>query len=179
MAGHVILDSEKLRVECEPIDKGMLFRPVGVIDEDVNFANLLQIAKEMGAKASTFRFDLGQVSSINSCGVREWLLFLEKIQVGARCEFQNVAVVMVEQANIVPNLLGKKGSPVLSFQVPYYCSKCDQATTRIVTSEDARQNRTKVMKPAPCEKAGCAVEFDALEDEYFKFLTHSKSADGR
>ncbi|MCC7442499.1 MAG: hypothetical protein IT285_12755 [Bdellovibrionales bacterium] len=169
MAGSILIQTEKITIEAQPTGDGLVLRPIGAIDEDVNFTGLLSAALGFGP-ISWVRFDLGGVASINSCGVREWLLFLEKARTKLRVEFENVSVVMAEQASIVPNLLGPRGSVVHSFQIPYYCSKCDQATVRSVATEDFKKNPARFLKPDACETRGCDLQFDALEDEYFRFL---------
>src|SRR3712207_5341228 len=101
---QVLADTGKIRIEMEQKGASAVFRPIGVIDEDVNFSVVLAQVTKPGANIRDAKFDLGRVSRMNSCGVREWLLLLERLTPVVSLSFFNVCELFVEQANIIPNI---------------------------------------------------------------------------
>src|SRR3954468_24709622 len=115
MSKKVVLnENSKMRLEMEVEGSRGLVRPVGVVDEDVNFGLILSVMGHLGVALTHLKFDLSMIQRMNSCGVREWLLLLEKIPSGIECGFENVNELIVEQANMIPGILGRKGMRVIS-----------------------------------------------------------------
>src|SRR4051794_39383264 len=115
----VLDETGKVRLELEADGDAALIRPVGVIDEDVNFSVIIQTLSQMQPPVKRLQFDMGHVSRMNSCGVREWILLMERISAATPIAFLNVNELFIEQANMIPGMFGKKGS-VLSFMSPYH-----------------------------------------------------------
>ena len=171
----VVVESENFRMEAQSDGDHLTLRPVGYINEDVNFGKTLQLITEMGVALRQVSFDMGHVSEINSCGVREWLLFVERVQALTKCKFTMVNELFIEQASIVPNMLGKPGTLVDKFSAPFYCATCDRRSLRLLETKDVALKSGKYAAPEfRCEKCTNELEFDALEDEYFTFLNYSK-----
>jgi anti-anti-sigma regulatory factor len=168
----VIAQGRQYRVELEAQKEGLIFRPVGEITEDTNFGQILQTLQNHLSNAKQLYFDLSSVSRINSCGVREWILFLERIQNRIPTAFTMVNEFFVDQASVVPTLLGKRGTPVLQFHAPYRCTSCNRRVPRILKSHEVPIEEPKA-PGSRCEKCGSALEFDAIEEEYFAFLRHA------
>ena len=139
----------------------------GVIDEDNELADLSDKIPE-----GTAIIDLGDVERINSCGVRDWVNWLSKVEEG------NTSVVLVEcspaivaQINLVNNFTGD--GVVKSFYVPYFCPECDEEKVLLVETAD--------MGPAPhepptcrCDECDLVMDFDDMPDSYFAFLANQQ-----
>ncbi|HUH04835.1 MAG TPA: hypothetical protein VML75_22715, partial [Kofleriaceae bacterium] len=139
----------------------------GVIDEDNELTDLVD-----KIPAGTAVIDLGEVERINSCGVRDWVNWLTKI------ESNSGDVVLVEcspaivaQINLVNNFTGN--GVVKSFYVPYFCPECDEEKVLLCEAAD--------MGPPPhepptcrCDECDLVMDFDDMPDSYFAFLSNQK-----
>jgi len=109
----------------------------GVIDEDNSLGTLVE-----QIPAGTAIINVGEVERINSCGVRDWVNWLGKV------EKNNGSVILVEcspaivaQINLVHNFTG--GGAVKSFFAPYFCPACDLEKVLLI---DADLRRPKIAK---------------------------------
>jgi anti-anti-sigma regulatory factor len=139
----------------------------GVIDEDNELTDLSD-----KIPPGTSVIDLGEIERINSCGVRDWVNWLGKV------EKNNTSVVLVEcspaivaQINLVNNFTGN--GMVKSFYVPYFCPECDEEKVLLVETAD--------MGPPPhepptcrCDECDLVMDFDDMPDSYFAFLGNQK-----
>lgn len=134
---------------------------IGAIDEDADFKELT------GLEQKTMAFDFDKVTMINSCGIREWIKFIEKIPAKSRIVYKNCPQIIIEQINMVHGFF-RQGATIESFYAPYYCEKCGKEA-KIHLKSDQVKNR----KAPPAECPHCHsddVEFDAIEAQYFSFL---------
>ena len=167
----VLAENGKIRLEMEISGGIVTIRPVGVIDEDTNFSVILSFITELGASMQLLQFDLGHVSRMNSCGVREWLLLMERLGSQTAYRFVNVSELIVEQANMIPNMFGRKGTQVLSFQAPYHCGNCDNDVAVLIEPKQIIYEGARPVPPKlTCRKCAGTLEFGWLEEEYFAFL---------
>ncbi len=155
--------SQKFHASVHHRDDLSFVKLAGVIDEDNELAELTD--KIHGA---TVVIDLGEVDRINSCGVRDWVNWL------GRVEAKNVDVVLVEcspaivaQINLVNNFTAS--GVVKSFYVPYFCPECDEEKVLLCETGD--------MGPPPheppicrCDECDLVMDFDDMPDSYFAFL---------
>lgn len=134
---------------------------IGAIDEDVDFKELL------GLEQKTISFDFNQVNMINSCGIREWIKFLEKLPEKSQIIYKNCPQIIIEQINMVHGFF-RKGASIQSFYAPYYCEKCGkEAKVHLQTD----QVKNKKAPSVDCPHCGAEdIEFDAIESQYFSFL---------
>lgn len=135
----------------------------GVIDEDANFDKI----KSLNLKK--FIFDFNNVIMINSCGIREWIKYLKDIE-SAEIKYANCPQIIIEQVNMVHGFI-RKGIKVDSFYAPYFCPQCDTAK-KILLLESEVQNSKPPVKL--CNTCKTELEFDAIEKQYFSFLTQGK-----
>ena len=92
----------------------------GVIDEDNELSELVEKIPN-----GTAVIDLGEIERINSCGVRDWVNWLSKLETGGtRSVLVECSPAIVAQINLVNNFTGS--GVVKSFYVPYFCPECDQ-----------------------------------------------------
>jgi anti-anti-sigma regulatory factor len=139
----------------------------GVIDEDNELADLVD-----KIPTGTAVIDLGEVERINSCGVRDWVNWLSKLEGnGTRSVLVECSPAIVAQINLVNNFTGS--GVVKSFYVPYFCPECDEEKVLLVESSD--------MGPPPhepptcrCDECDLVMDFDDMPDSYFAFLSNQR-----
>ncbi len=153
--------SDKLDIQVHITGRKVEAAFVGNIDEDATFEKLLAISMD------EYRFDLGQVKLMNSCGIREWINFLGKLPSGAKVTYANCRQIIVEQMNMVQGFL-RPGAVIESFYAPYFCPDCDREKQMLLKVTDVKGRKAPAMK---CEKHGCELEFDAIEEQYFNFIS--------
>lgn len=139
----------------------------GVIDEDNELSELVD-----KIPIGTAVIDLGEVERINSCGVRDWVNWLSKLEGnGTRSVLVECSPAIVAQINLVNNFTGN--GVVKSFYVPYFCPECDEEKVLLVEAGD--------MGPPPhepptcrCDECDLVMDFDDMPDSYFAFLSNQK-----
>lgn len=139
----------------------------GVIDEDNELGDLVD-----KIPSGTAVIDLGEIERINSCGVRDWVNWLSKLESnGTRSVLVECSPAIVAQINLVNNFTGN--GVVKSFYVPYFCPECDEEKVLLVEAGD--------MGPPPhepptcrCDECDLVMDFDDMPDSYFAFLSNQK-----
>lgn len=139
----------------------------GVIDEDNELGDLVD-----KIPTGTAVIDLGEIERINSCGVRDWVNWLSKLETnGTRSVLVECSPAIVAQINLVNNFTGS--GVVKSFYVPYFCPECDEEKVLLVETAD--------MGPPPhepptcrCDECDLVMDFDDMPDSYFAFLSNQK-----
>jgi anti-anti-sigma regulatory factor len=139
----------------------------GVIDEDNELADLVD-----KIPTGTAVIDLGEIERINSCGVRDWVNWLSKLETnGTRSVLVECSPAIVAQINLVNNFTGN--GVVKSFYVPYFCPECDEEKVLLVEASD--------MGPPPhepptcrCDECDLVMDFDDMPDSYFAFLSNQR-----
>ena len=159
--------SQKFQASVHHRDDLSFVKLAGVIDEDNELTELTD-----KIHGGTVVIDLREVERINSCGVRDWVNWL------GRVEGKNIEIVLVEcspaivaQINLVNNFTGN--GVVKSFYVPYFCPECDEEKVLLCETAD--------MGPPPheapicrCDECDLVMDFDDMPDSYFAFLTNQK-----
>lgn len=139
----------------------------GVIDEDNELGELVD-----KIPTGTAVIDLGEIERINSCGVRDWVNWLSKLETnGTRSVLVECSPAIVAQINLVNNFTGS--GVVKSFYVPYFCPECDEEKVLLVEATD--------MGPPPhepptcrCDECDLVMDFDDMPDSYFAFLSNQR-----
>ena len=135
----------------------------GDIDEAFRYTDLT-----IGEDEVIF-FNLEKVDNLNSCGIREWLSLVKQIKKSQELIYKKCSVVMIDQFNMVPDLLGH--GQVSSFYAPYFC----QSDGEINIALDYEEVKDSILQEkAPemnCPKCNTVLEFDALEESYFIFAS--------
>lgn len=129
----------------------------GQIDEDSTFEEILS------SKKSKIIIDFNKVTLINSCGVREWINFLEGVK-DCIITYKNCPQVVIEQINMVHGFILPNTS-IESFYAPYYSEKADDVLKVLLLSSQVVDG-----KAPKIEQDGEELEFDAIEAQYFQFL---------
>jgi anti-anti-sigma regulatory factor len=156
--------TEKLRATVEHEGETSLVKLAGYLDEDNDLKGLVAMIP-----AGTAMIDLAEVERINSCGIRDWVNWLSALESnGIRPVLVGCSPAIVAQINLVKNFTG--GGAVKSFQIPYYCSECDEEKVMLVETSEMGSADT----PPPaclCETCGHAMEIDEMPQSYFAFLS--------
>ncbi len=139
----------------------------GVIDEDNRLTDLLS-----QIQGSRLFIDLVDIERINSCGVRDWVNWLD----AATRERQDTLLIdcspaIVAQLNLVGNFAASAG--VLSIVAPYYCESCDLERTTLLTVADLEAPDPRAPSLA-CEACAQPMAFDDIEESYFAFLSDTR-----
>jgi hypothetical protein len=151
----------KFDVKVNKADDGITLAIDGIIDEDANFSNYaLNDAKKI-------TMNLLNVKSINSCGIREWVKWIETAG-SAPLIYQQCPKVIVDQINMVQGFLPKTGS-VESFFVPYY-NEDSGSEKNVLFSKGKEFSESGITAPVIKDDSGNEMEMDVIETKYFKFL---------
>lgn len=168
--------NHRLTAETERLEGGFLkLKFSGAINEDFDYASAMDLVISiMGKGSKAVVFDMGAVESLNSVGVRSWLLFIQHLQGLHPAFFYRLNELFVEQASIVPNLLGKRGTKVVMVDLPYICPQCNNRIIRVAKTKAIGFDGKKYALPeVSCETCKVPMEFDAVEKEYFNFLKYT------
>jgi len=147
------------------------FQFCGQIDEEAVFP-------EADNMAADVVIDLQNVSSINSVGIRAWIMWFGNYQ-ETHFNFVHCPKALVMQMNMVEGFLPGK-SDVLSLEVPFFCEDCDEEKDvmfHVGKEINLENGQVKLTydKSQIC-KSDCDPELDVSEVKFFRFLT-SKSDD--
>ncbi len=159
--------NQKFNAAVQQRDEASYVKLSGVIDEDNGLGDLTE-----KIPGGTVVIDLGEVERINSCGVRDWVNWLTKIEKsGAHPVLVECSPAIVAQINLVNNFTG--GGAVKSFFAPYFCPACDHEKVLLVEASE--------MGPPPhkaptcrCDECDGVMDFDDMEESYFAFLSSAK-----
>ncbi len=141
----------------------VLVRLDGVINEDNRLPE--RMAPVVGRKILVH---MAKVERINSCGVRDWVRWLQSLEAqGNTVHLIQCSPVVISQVNMVRNFCGDRGH-VVSFQSPYFCETCDREHREVFLTNALGPQPTAPV--ALCENCGEPMQFDDLEESYFAFL---------
>ncbi len=158
--------AEKFRYSIQKKDNVTYVKVSGIIDED----NKLQ---ELGEKlgGGLIVIDLAEVERINSCGVRDWVTWLGKVEEkGAQLILVKASPAIVAQMNLVNNFTGN--AIIASFYAPYYCNNCDKEKLYYIDALPMKEQGAMEAPKVRCDECDHLMEFDDMEESYFAFLRH-------
>jgi ribosomal protein L44E len=125
--------------------------------------------------------DMNKVTSINSIGIKQWILWTLKIPKDCVVRMQNCPFIIGSQASMVVGFT-KPNMHIESIRLPYICSECDTEHMRdakmgvdyhYATPSAAPQ--VNIPEETSCPKCGKeTAEPDFLREKTFKFLELSK-----
>jgi DNA-directed RNA polymerase subunit RPC12/RpoP len=151
---------KRLTINKQILQEELNVELIGAIDEDADFKELV------GLEQKNISFDFEKVTMINSCGIREWIKFLEMIPEKTNITYNNCPQIIIEQINMVHGFF-RKGAAINSFYAPYYCEKCGKETKVHLKADQVKNRKAPKME---CPKCGDEMDFDAIEAQYFSFL---------
>jgi hypothetical protein len=141
----------------------------GVVDENVSFQNLA-IPPDR-----SLHLHLSEVLSLNSVGLRSWVLWIRDLDV-PEITMHRCPTVVIHQLNILEGFF-PNGAVVKSFAVPYVCESCGTEST-LWTERDRHFRERSLEKPEwidipeaqTCEQCGGTAAIDVIPKKYFNFL---------
>jgi anti-anti-sigma regulatory factor len=144
---------------------GDLLILAGDIEDDTTLATY---ADQLGRDPI---IDLGGVNFINSVGVREWVMLLDRLgERGLSVRLRNVSEPMVRQMGMV--IEAKGAATVESFFAPYTCPKCGDERALLIDVKQHEAALAANTPPAlPCGACGTPAEFDEFPARYLAFLS--------
>ena len=135
----------------------------GVLDEDNLLANLIS-----QIQGRLLLIDMAEMERINSCGVRDWVNWLNQIQaLGLQVILLRCSPAVVAQANMVTNF--SADAFIHSFYAPYVHPDTGEEQSVLLFTEDLRQVRP-IKAPKIYSDSGEELEFDEFEESYFAFV---------
>lgn len=137
----------------------------GAINEDSK-ASLTVHAEQAGKRCI---LDLGAVTLVNSCGIRDWSVFLRALKAEREIVFDNCTDEIVRTMNMVTNFHYRL--PVRSVFRAYVCESCGHE--QVEHLYEGKDYTAGVLPSAAAVKcAQCGGNTDAFEpdDEFFLFL---------
>lgn len=134
----------------------------GIIDEDFN---ALEYSLE---NFKQIEINLGQVISINSCGIREWIRWLQKAN-SAEILFHECPKIIVDQINMVQGFLPINGK-VMSFYVPYFSDSTDSERSILFQYGNEFTEGHLNLPENVQDDEGNPMEIDVVEAKYFRFI---------
>ena len=152
--------SDKLKIKIENKGEEVLIQFAGPIDEDSSFEDISKLSSQK------IVFDFENVSLINSCGIREWINFIEALDSGISFSYINCRQIIIEQINMVKGFI-REGSRVDTFYAPYYCETCDDEYKIHLNHNDIVDSKAPKVSCPKCSKED--IEFDAIEEQFFQF----------
>ena len=136
----------------------------GILDEDNLLANLLS-----QIQGRLLLIDMAEIDRINSCGVRDWVNWLNQIQaLGVAVILLRCSPSVVSQANMVTNFAAD--AFIHSFFAPYVHPDTGDEQNVLLFTEDIRQN-LPIRAPKIFNEDGDELEFDEFEESYFAFVS--------
>ena len=83
-----------------------------------------------------------------------------------RTEFERVSEPLIEQALILPEVLGRDVTRVKDFFAPFLCEKCNQSHSLLISMPEFVKDPTRVEREFHCAKCKSLLSFDAILEEY-------------
>jgi len=158
------MNADKLQARLRASEDYSFLRLRGVIDEDNHLDGLFP-----RLEGSVLVVDVAEVERINSCGVRDWVNWLGKVEGnGHRTVLIRCSPAIIGQVNLVTNFAG--GAIIHSFYAPYYCSACDKELQKLIETEALLTRKPARAPSFRCSDCGGELDFDDIEASYFAFI---------
>lgn len=182
----IILSLRGIRLAALSASVRLMMQPSFTIDlladDDVSYVRLSGVIDEHNALASYSErvtgsvavINLSGISRINSCGVRDWVLWLTELEKrGIAVYLDECAPPMVLQMGQVKNFVGH--AKVLSVLCPYYCEPpCETERLRLLTHAEATIAQPPQAPKVNCDRCGRDMEFDEYEAQYLGWFEYNK-----
>lgn len=142
--------------------EGNVIKLSGTLDEEAD------LDATVGSVTGNVTFHCGEVTRINSVGVKTWIKYFTEIsKSGAKFTFEELSPALVEQAGLIKNFTC--GGPIQSFLAPYHCASCKQ-TVNIGFKSAGMKADDSSLPPKKCPNCGGEAVFDDIAEEYLSFL---------
>ena len=151
-----------MSLKCEILFKDKIICIKGRIDE--TFRETTKVIPLFGE----ISFNLKDLISINSGGIREWVILMNKMK-AASISLYECPKTLIDQVNMVKDFI-PANAKVMSFYVPFYNEKnATEKNVLFVYNQDYTRDKVLPLKKVLDEK-GDEMEIDVSEAKYFKFI---------
>jgi hypothetical protein len=124
-----------------------------------------------------FSVDFGDVTYVNSAGVRRWVKWMwaiEKDRPQIKFYIQRCPARIVRQILAISSFVPKK-TVVQSFFAPYFCENDSKSFAKLIVVEPWFQKdfdalSKKLNELVKCESCGHLMSFDASVDDYYNLI---------
>ncbi|MCB9091586.1 MAG: hypothetical protein H6621_08875 [Halobacteriovoraceae bacterium] len=140
-----------------------------IVEVDGSINENFKISIDGFDNVKTVDFNLDKVKMMNSSGVKNWFNFIHSIPDAIKLNYKNVPPVIIMQMNLVEGFL-TKNTTVESFYAPYYDESNDCEVFKLLVTSELQGLNAPTFK----NEDGEDLEFDAIEEVYFKFLEKLK-----
>ena len=155
-----MVHNEKFKIENQEKEGKATILLKGIIDEDATFDPILKTTGPLV-------FNFAGVTSINSCGIRNWVNFLKSV--GDRpIAYAECPPLVVRQLNMVPSFGGV--AKIQSVYASYICDNCEHEKLVLIADDKFKGGNATIAETLPCEACGKGeMEFDGHPKQYFSF----------
>lgn len=127
--------------------------------------------------AKNIVLDLAQMTYMNSIGVKQWIIWSDKIPRDCQVKLINCPMMMASQASAVVGFM-KPNMKIESVNLPYACDECgNEDSHKIVRGKEYEYaggglpERIELVDPMKCRKCGKdTLVPDVIIAKTFKFL---------
>ncbi len=162
------LDFGPLKVQVEEKNDQCVLRFIGDVNELFDPREVISVLN----RYEHITFNLKEINTFNSCGVREWLDMMGHIPTTTILEIINCSIAVIDQINMVPTITGH--GAVKSFFGPYYCECSGEQSKFIDMSSNITELENNIAPTFDCSTCDEQLEFDAIEESYFSFCVKRK-----
>jgi hypothetical protein len=173
----VFAKTEKFHVEATLHSgrRALTVALVGEADDTVDYQSVRQYITGLESEVDVVEFDLGRLARVNSVGAARWSQLLQSVQPRRQTRFTCLSTFAMELAASFPPLLGKPGTPIDAFDVPFQCSICRiEGVQRFQTAEFLEKPAGQPLPVYPCSGCHGRMEFDGIEEEYFRCVRRAE-----
>lgn len=110
---------------------------------------------------------LGEITRLNSAGVREWLDFVGGLDRVSELVLSHCSTAIVGQLNTISSFRG--AATIRSFYAPYRCDRCARDALRLVDVQTHKPSTARVPR-FDCSECREPMALDDLPGRYFAFL---------
>ena len=144
---------------------GNIYSLSGSFDEHVDLSPLKALPKPLN-------LSLMNVTSINSHGVRAWLVFIQET-FQTKMFFYDCSSAFIDMANMLEGFLywGTRVDRVKSVMLPFSCAKCSRSTEISISIDKVKLFQGGALVPSQrCNSCGTILTCETNLAEYFNFL---------
>ncbi len=162
---------ENLKVEVQATGPTLNLKFIGSISETSKFPEMSL------EKITEISLDFGDVTYINSAGVRHWIKWMwhfEKEKDGLSFSIRRCSPRIVRQIHAINSFVPKSTS-ITSFLIPYECDNCSHSFEKLFNVEPSFKTNLATLKAVLnetvlCPKCGSKMELDAIPEDYFVLI---------
>lgn len=156
--------SRKFHASIQQASDLTYLKITGVIDEDNELYDLTD-----DVATGTLVIDQSDVERINSCGIRDWIRWLDSLKKrGVNVVLAECSPAVVSQINLIGNFI--RNSSILSFYAPYFCPTCQTGKALLIDIDEVAESVHPRAPLCRCDECDGLMEFDDMEEIYFAFV---------